>query len=474
MQLICCAGYLGLLWLVGWAAVGAVLGRGGHPAERAGLALAGGHGLMGLILFVFSLDGWAPSRVMLLAIGLVAVAAIVAQRRRRAAGGLPVSLAPVTRASPVDNVLGALAAVLIVAAAANVGMQTLGVRGLNDIDVFAIWLFKAKILIAAPLRPIPGAMTAASLSYSHQDYPLGMPLTAAGIYAAVGGIVPRAANALQLPMYLALVGVLYGALRRELTRGAAAAVTAIFVASPVVVQHASLATAELPLVLMHACCVVLLLDWMRGGDRRILLASAGFAAFAAFTKNEGLALLPMIGVVMGAAALWRRERRRVGDVVLAAAVAATLLGPWLVYRRFLPHTHEDYGGKLVSLGTLATALPRLGATLPAFLSHLVWLNEAGLLWVVLAIAAMAGWRRWREPAVVVLWVLLVLHVGLYAVVFAVTPWDVKVLIPMVGPKLLMHAAPVGVLLIGLHLGGMRGWRAFDSVERGWRDGQAIR
>jgi hypothetical protein len=146
------------------------------------------------------------------------------------------------------------------------------------------------------------------------------------------------------------------------------------------------------------------------------------------------------------------RKARLVNVALAIAVAAALLGPWLVYRRFLPHTHEDYGGKLTSLATIAHELPRLAEVVPAFLSHLLGLNEAGLFWVVLAIAAALGWRRWRDPAAVLLWGLLLLHVTLYVAIFMVTPWDLKVLVPMVGAKLLMHVAPAAVLLVGMHLG----------------------
>jgi hypothetical protein len=89
--------------------------------------------------------------------------------------------------------------------------------------------------------------------------------------------------------------------------------------------------------------------------------------------------------------------------------------------------------------------------LPRYLRLFVDLETAGGIWIVLLVTAAGTFRRLASPVVLVLWALLLAHLGLYAVIFLVTPWDLNVLLPMVGPKLLMHAAPAGVLLIALHL-----------------------
>jgi hypothetical protein len=232
----------------------------------------------------------------------------------------------------------------------------------------------------------------------------------------------------------------------------ALSVTALLVASPVVVQHAGIAVAEIPLVLQHACCLVLLLQWMIDRDRRNLIAAAAFAAFAAFTKNEGLALLPLVGVISFAFAVSQPQRRRLlRDWAISGAVAIALIAPWSIYRHALPRTHEDYGTRLTDLAVLARSTPRLSPALGQFLGLLLQPSTAGGLWVVLGLAAAVGWRRFGALPVVALWSLLLAHMALYVLTFVVTPWDLAVLLPMVGPKLLMHAAPTAVLLIGLHL-----------------------
>jgi hypothetical protein len=446
-----------------------------HLIGAAGFAFATGSGLLGLLLFDLSLCGIAPSRTVLAAVGVVTAIALIVRRR-----ALPCLAYP--RAMPKRwdgwTWLAAMALLVLLAAAVNVAIAAV-TFGLSDVDAFGIWMLKAKAAYLAPLRPIPAVLTDPSFSYSHQDYPLGFPMIVAGLYAMVGGVDEQLAKtALLLPIYAALIAVVYASLRWLLParRAPVVSITAIFAAAPVLTTHAGMAVAEVSLVLMHACCLALLMGWMRKPDRRLLIAAAAFAAFAAFSKNEGLALLPIVALVSFGFALARRVQRhsveadcaarRAGEVgsslvcsepgvmwdwVISWLIAVALIAPWLIYRLYLPRTHEDYGGKLTSITTVLSDLPRLGYVLPRYLRLFVAFSSAGAIWIVLLIVAICCRKAFRRPVVRAMWILLLLHGTLYLFTFVVTPWDVDVLLPMVGPKLLMHIAPTAVLLIGLHI-----------------------
>jgi 4-amino-4-deoxy-L-arabinose transferase-like glycosyltransferase len=427
-----------------------------HWAQLAGLSFAGGFGVVGLFLFLVSLCGSPPTRTSLIALAAcVAVALVVLGRRRT----LLVPTRPEGWPRRIDAraVLAGLAALLLLAAATSVVVQLL-TPGMADVDAYAIWVFKAKVIAAQPLRPVPAAMLAPALSYSHQDYPLGFPFVIAGLWAMAGHSDETLAKLVQLPVYLSLVAVMYGSLRSMLHRRAEAiCVTAVFATAPVLVLHAGQAVAEAPLVLMHACSLVLLLRWMGSGGRRgELIACALFAAFAAFTKNEGLALLPIVfGAALAAALAAKADQKRklLRDWLIAGITAAVLIAPWLLYRTRLPKTHEDYGAKLTHVQTVIQNLPRLGQVLRQYLGLFVQFDAAGPIWVVLIVVAFVGCRRFGRREVLVLWALLIAHLALYVATFVVTPWDLAVLMPMVGPKLVMHASPTAALLIALHLNG---------------------
>ena len=61
-------------------------------------------------------------------------------------------------------------------------------------DAFAIWGFKAKVLVHEALRPAPAYFHDLTLSYSHLDYPLMVPFLTAGAYAAMGTLMTRPEN----------------------------------------------------------------------------------------------------------------------------------------------------------------------------------------------------------------------------------------------------------------------------------------
>jgi hypothetical protein len=449
--------YLAIMVVVGHAAVSAVLPRGRrHWAEAGGLSFAAGAGLTSLWLMLASLAGSPPSRGVLAAWAAVAAAAAAGVLWRRGQLLMP-DVPGRFRRPDAASVVGALALVAVLAAATNVWAET-STRGLGDVDEYAIWMLRAKQLAAAPLRPVPAALLAPGLSYSHQDYPLLLPLLAAGAYAAVGRVDEPAAKMLLLPMYLSLVGVVYGAARRGNRRALALAVTALVAAAPVVVEKAGLAVGELPVTLYLAATTSLVVRWTQRQERGDLVLAGGLAAAAAFSKNEGLAMLPVFAVAALAYAVARRaDRRRLSvDWALAATAALVLVSPWLAYRRGLPHTHEDYGGKFATVATVVHGVGRLPEVLVSVVRSMLDLTTAGGVWVVLAVVAGLGRRALLGGPTRVLWAVLLGQLGLYVAAFMVTPWDLRVLLDMVTSKLLAQAAPAAAMLIALHLPAVPG------------------
>jgi 4-amino-4-deoxy-L-arabinose transferase-like glycosyltransferase len=444
-----------LITTVGYVGASIVLGPGQrHWAEVAGLSFAGGAGICGAIFFVLSLAGIVPNRAILAALAALAAFGIVIlwKRNRWLRCSLP---EPLPRRWDAWEIIGALAALLILLAVINTAISIL-TPGIADIDAYAIWMFKAKMVASEPLLPVPAALKLPALSFSHQDYPFGFPLLVAGAYAVAGAVDEQAGKLVLVPVYLAFIAVVYGALRRVLPRADAIVITALLVAAPIVRQQSASAVAEMLLVVLHTCCLVLLWRWMEIGERRNLLAAGAFAAFAAFAKNEGLALLPIVGFIALLNVSVRRSRKLSIDWIAATAIAVTIILPWLLYRRLLPRTQEDYGAKLLSLAAVMNDLPRLTRVLPKFVGLLVQLKEAGPIWLVLVIIALIGWRAYGRLPVLLLWLLLITHLLLYVATFMISPWKPEVLIPMIGPKLLLHAAPLAAMLIAAHLATLRG------------------
>ena len=443
--------YLGLILVVGYAVVCLVLRPPRHWLEIAGLSFAAGLAVIPAVLFLFSLVGFRPSKTIL---GLIALATIVALvglvLRQRL---LRLSL-PAKAVKDKFSLLGGIGLVVIVLAAGNVDARS-SWPGMNDFDAFGIWMFKAKVLAIQPLHRLPAMFRDPGLSYSHQDYPLSFPLLISGLYAAAGAVVEPLAKSLLLPTFLAVVAVMYAGLRSLHRRAVALALTALFAATPTLLLNASVSVAETPLLLFFTATWVMLLRWTQRGRRADLISAACFAAAAAFTKNEGLAMLPVVGAGSLVLAVTRPHRRRVVvDWSIAAAISFALVLPWLIFRRGLPHTHEDYGGKLTDPAVIAAGFSHLRPVLTGLAGWMFYGPTAGPVWFVLVVAAVVGYRSFTFGPVLLFWFVLVAQLGLYVGTFLVTPWKLEQLIPMIAPKLLVQVSPVAVVLIGLHLRGL--------------------
>jgi hypothetical protein len=461
--------YLLLTMLVGYSLISALLGGGTrHWVQLIAYCHAAGSGVLGFLLFAISLAGYAPNRISLISIAIVAVAILLLLGRRKRLCVMSVPT-PRHKLNPLA-LLAVLSLMLIVAAGANIA-NSAALPGLNDIDTFGIWAFKAKWLYLSPLRPIPQAFFDPNLSYAHQDYPLLVPFNIAGLYAAVGKIDEDAAKLLLMPTWLALTGIVYGAIRRMHRRAMAVVLTAIFCSAPILARNAGFIVAETPLLLALAGASAQLLCWIEVGDPRELMLGALFIAMAAFTKNEGLALLPVfifVAIIAGLIPKFDRNARKpqavdrpthgppsIKGLLLAGAVCLLYILPWLILRWHLPHTHEDYGDRLLSAALIRQIPQRFGA-IQQFLGWFWDATRAGLTWYLLVFTTILWPGKLCTKPAIALWVILVAQLCLYLATFIVTPWDVNVLVPMITPKLQIQMTPIAILLIAVNLRDRKG------------------
>jgi hypothetical protein len=85
----------------------------------------------------------------------------------------------------------------------------------------------------------------------------------------------------------------------------------------------------------------------------------------------------------------------------------------------------------------------------------------GVLWLLILPLAALGWRAFTQLHVLVLWGILLLHLGLYTLMYVITPWDVQALMRDSLHRLLIHVAPTAALLLAAHWAAARGPTQID-------------
>lgn len=326
---------------------------------------------------------------------------------------------------------------------------------------------------------------------THPNYPLGVPLLEAWA-AQLGGWSDRWVQAPFAWLAACLPGAVALGLRGvSLATARAGALLAactpmIYVANLYADPAQDLARAgmggamnlggggDLPLAVLFALACALLLRAHRADCRRTAIAAGLAFAGGAMMKNEGLALagVAFLATLLAAALPPRPRLRTAAACWLTAAVC---IAPWLVVRAQLPAIDENYGAQFSAArvmevlggmeelphmpgdagdegatGVSTAGLLRRDLVARAFGEEIVDLRTWGLLWLAALTALILALRRWRDPEL--RWLALVVGGGLllYVLILLVTPWHFpslrekgipeRLMIHLAGPCALLAAA----------------------------------
>lgn len=327
------------------------------------------------------------------------------------------------------------------------------VRPTFQFDSVTRWMFKTKVLaldhtLRGPLSTEP------EFAFTHQRYP---PLIChvANLPGLVNGrFDDRLASAIFPWFMVALVGVVYGALRRR--RGPLrAALGAAWVGNLPLLAYvmypppgagASSAMADVPLALFLTGATLALMDGIDGLRDRAHLEAGLLLGLAALTKNEGL---PAIAFAALAAALCSpRARWRVAFGLAAFA----LLLSWTLWGRLaagFPALDEHYPARL-NAAAVIEGLPRLPRVLQGLLLEALSFRTWNLTWLAIPALLLLG-RVTRSVAAALL--IGVLQIGSYVFALVITAWTspaaelsggdpVDYLMTLTLGRLLVHVAPL--------------------------------
>ena len=350
-----------------------------------------------------------------------------------------------------------MAMALILTALISVSRHALGYP-LYEWDAFAIWGLKAKVLFHDSLLSRPAYFYDVNLSYSHLDYPLGMPFLTSGAYAALGETNDQWGKILFPCMLAAYILMLFDGFRRILNPTRSLIIVAVCVGNGPVMQWSGSGNADLFLTVYYGGSVLYLLRWLKDRQSSDIIISALLSAFCAFTKNEGVALacinLFFLLVQTGIS-------RRKNDFVAAGyffSILVILTLPWSLWRMGIPGTHVNYWG-LLNISHVIGNMDRLDLIFYQFLQHILRFERWGGMWLLMVAFSLIGWRAFSNPQERWCWLLFAAHIALYVLIFVITPWQVDHLAESSLDRLLMHVIPVVGLISSYH------WASFDVVSK---------
>jgi hypothetical protein len=289
-----------LLVSLGWSRTGPLLA---DRLLRASLSVGYGLGVFSVVFFLARVCNVTHLMLVdLLVAALLIAAVLLTWMRSRSANGMAISAAT-SKPGPAwfQRVL-VLAFGIALCAAIYSAIQRMRAYPHGDgWDAFAIWNLHARFLFLGGSDWRDGFT--ALLPGSHPDYPLLLPAATAHFWTYLGRDDARVPSLIGFLFSFATVGVLFAALSILRGRGQAMLCGTALLATPFFIEQGTAQYADVPLAFFLLATVVLLCLYDGNpGDRAPrpasgLLALAGVAAaFAAWTKNEGLLFLGAIVV----------------------------------------------------------------------------------------------------------------------------------------------------------------------------------
>jgi hypothetical protein len=349
-----------LLALLLMGITGALIVRALTPALRgtayAGSAFLVGSGAAALSLFALSATGIAWSRLTVLSTLLVLSATVALLARRRA-----VTIAGTPRPAYSRAVLVMdIATLVIVWSYARFAL----IRPLYEWDFFGIWGLKGRFFFES--RAIDWSFIRTNIS--HPDYPLLVPLTFDYLSVLRGGWAEDSIALWYVAVSVALVLIVRGLALEEFGSHTAAAAVTLAVASPS--MNIWIGLAEAPVMAFGCGGLLLMRRGLKIGDHRVIRLAAVMLGLAAWSKNEGLALIAVAAV---AAFLHRWKLRD----TLSLWPAALLIAPWLVTRALL-----QLSTSFLEDNVLRRVLERLGSPVKTLTAYAASPPDQLLLWLV--------------------------------------------------------------------------------------------
>jgi len=337
---------------------------------------------------------------------------------------------PVLKKTNIFSYLVAIFALLI---SFTIVFTNLFFTPLWDIDSFALWGFKSKVIYLSGLNK-DSYFYLVEYGFSHLDYPLLVPFVNAGIYISAGNLSQSLGKILYFPLLISFFVILYCSARRKLNSLFAFMLSVMLFSTAPIIQWGSAGTADIYIAIFLLLSIYYSLNFIESFSIPYLIGFSFVNLFLAFTKNEGLAIALINFIVLFIFTSIMGKNVGLFHIIIAGIAVFLFILPWLIWSMDIPKIHENYPSQIKNI-FLLDRWKRIPEIVSVFFAHISNLSRWGLFWLVCLIGMVFPRKNLDYLLSIVLFFILFL---LYFIVFMISPWSIEYLNAAVLERLLIH------------------------------------
>jgi hypothetical protein len=436
------------IFVAGLGATMSIFARAGriNLIECACLSWLVGTGIVSLLLWICGMfcSGFVLQAIVTIACLALGILGWRAKRNANARFTLP------RPANVIEWVLSSIVLIEIAVLLFVSFKHTLGWDGLLNWEIKARYAFLNGGVIPASYY------SSAGRSFSHPEYPLGIPFAELWLYLWMGEphqfwvkIIFPLFYAACAPLLALLVSRFSGKCWVGLLTAALLPFVPSISASPggIVVGYV-----DVPLGVFYLAALGYLLLWFKTNDLRFIIVFAACSALLSWIKSEGIilwAVLVLLGLSLSVA------KRRVPQLLISIVPGLFVIVGWRLYLK-LVHVWPPSDFARPSFSLLRANAGRFHDIFGILLAELSETFHWSIFWL-LATVAVVYLIASRKLEKLVLAAAVILPVIIYALIYVFSTWpSYSAHMTSSIPRLLLHVMPAGWLAIGLALSQPKG------------------
>jgi len=321
------------------------------------------------------------------------------------------------------------------------------IKPLESYDAVAIYAIKSKIFYLSN-SVSRDFLTNIAAAFPHPDYPLNIPLAETLSYIAMGSLNDQLVKIIFPLFYVAILALLYYAIRRFASRAYALLFTFIAATPAQFSAFAANGYLEVPLAYYSSAGLILLFMWF--DERRefsFLALSALLTAMAAWTKNEGLLYCAISLALLAwflASSGEKRIKYNAWYLLFYLGIIVFINVPWIMVKKIYGFVNTDVGGISLAPTDILKQISKIPVVLYGYQREFFGPKKWNIFWPVVFIVLAVHIRKAFTGVNKYVTASILLAIAGYTFIYITGKVEVKFFVVSTWSRFLIHFFPVAV------------------------------